>query len=1477
MTARLPHLEVTVVSNEGVTSRLDGVSGETCPNTSAQRVDEDDVLTGLDSTDCLLVDQATIDPWRRIVADVTEANPSLPVGVLIAEEHGMAVPEALEAGATDYFPRSVCHNKPSLVARQLADTVQQTTGSEFEQMYRDLFENVSDGLVVHEPASGEIVDCNGQFCEMTGYSREELVGETIALITAPDGAYSYERAKEHIRRAQTEGPQLFEWHNQRRDGETFYCEIHLDVMQMHGEEYVLASARDITERKRREHEFEQIFNGVQDAISVLDPETLDILEANDAYLDLLGYDSVADLQAEGIEGLSVTSEGYTFEEGYEIHRRVATAGTPESIDWRAETQTGEERFLEVKIAPAVIGGEDVHVAIHRDITERKRREREFEQIFNGVNDIIAVHHPETGELLAVNDRLAAVTGYDRERILEMGAEGLTVATDAFDPDQVQRVIARVMDGEDVDPYEQAIQTADGDRRWLEVNPTRAVIDGQPRFLAIGRDVTTRRKRQQRLEIERDRRSALFENNPDPVLRLEDVDQRPVIREVNPAFEEVFGFDVDAVVGATVGDTLVPDDARDRYERFRSRVADGESVDGEAERLTVGGRREFAFKVIQLDMATETTTDAYVWYTDVSERRRRERAIQTLQRATTRMQRANTAQNVAQIAGESAKEAMEISETVCWLYDDVADQLEPVATTTADIEPDTVPSLTPDQRAYEAFESGEVVTDTDGNTPVALPHERAVMVPLGEHGLLAAGLASGARTDEVLLEVARTLAEQTATALGRVDRAQAVRRTKRRLQAIVDRIDEAIFFAPLSELTEADPAPDFVSSGYEDIWGQRLETVHERYEEGFFGTLHPDDVAGYRNFLAEIVSDVQRDGGNERYTTEYRIERPNGEIRWVESDFYPTVWDSDTPRIVIVSRDITARKERQRTLESFHDATAELTTAETVSAASEVAVDAAADVLDIPATAIYHYDGETATLVPTATGPAMPAPDELTPLSDAQSTAWDTFVSEQLHRVSVDTTSQFAVGPGSTVLLVPLGRNGILGVWGSDDELDTDAASILAATVEASLNRLRGERQLESRREELEAQTERAQRLDAVAELSQRVDAAITTSSSRAGIQEAVCAELTDMDPFMGAFIAAAEVGTDQLTPSTVAGIDRDNAEQALQTPSSPDTHPSVGAWHTGEPQVVNELVGSGRRSEWRQVVLKHGAGAVCAVPVTYNDVTHGVLTVIADEPNSFGEREVDVLSQLGTSIGYAITAVERQRALESDDTLELEFRGQQTDIQFARLARECDCRVRHDRTVRRQDGSVTVYYTAMDASETTAEAAARILPGDVSVVAQRDGETVLERQGSTWFGSLISEYGGLLRRGYATAAGVTVVVELPRETNTRTIVERLGAEYPSLELAAQRQHHDTAVKTAEVRQQLHERLSERQYEALETGYGMGYFDWPRESSGEDVAERLGITQPTVNKHIRLGERKVFDLLFGSERPGGQRQGGPKGG
>jgi len=58
-----------------------------------------------------------------------------------------------------------------------------------------------------------------------------------------------------------------------------------------------------------------------------------------------------------------------------------------------------------------------------------------------------------------------------------------------------------------------------------------------------------------------------------------------------------------------------------------------------------------------------------------------------------------------------------------------------------------------------------------------------------------------------------------------------------------------------------------------------------------------------------------------------------------------------------------------------------------------------------------------------------------------------------------------------------------------------------------------------------------------------------------------------------------------------------------------------------------------------------------------------------------------------------------------------------------------------------------------------------------------------------------------------------------------------------------------------------ELLTERQQEVLRTAYLSGFFDWPRETTGEEVAEMLDITQPTVNRHLRVSERKLLDLLL----------------
>lgn len=61
--------------------------------------------------------------------------------------------------------------------------------------------------------------------------------------------------------------------------------------------------------------------------------------------------------------------------------------------------------------------------------------------------------------------------------------------------------------------------------------------------------------------------------------------------------------------------------------------------------------------------------------------------------------------------------------------------------------------------------------------------------------------------------------------------------------------------------------------------------------------------------------------------------------------------------------------------------------------------------------------------------------------------------------------------------------------------------------------------------------------------------------------------------------------------------------------------------------------------------------------------------------------------------------------------------------------------------------------------------------------------------------------------------------------------------------------------------QLTTSLTERQREAARTAYFAGFFESPREHSGEEVASMLDISQTTFTQHLRAAEKKLFAALI----------------
>lgn len=123
--------------------------------------------------------------------------------------------------------------------------------------FRTVFEEATEGIMVHEPDTGEMVAVNQRACEMFGYDRDEAKDLTVGDLIAGEPPYGGDRAAQVTEKVLHEGPQTVEWKYQRGDGSSFWGEVNLQTIRFRGGRRILALVSDITDRKRYEQALEE--------------------------------------------------------------------------------------------------------------------------------------------------------------------------------------------------------------------------------------------------------------------------------------------------------------------------------------------------------------------------------------------------------------------------------------------------------------------------------------------------------------------------------------------------------------------------------------------------------------------------------------------------------------------------------------------------------------------------------------------------------------------------------------------------------------------------------------------------------------------------------------------------------------------------------------------------------------------------------------------------------------------------------------------------------------------------------------------------------------------------------------------------------------------------------------------------------------------------------------------------------------------
>ncbi|MFU8867366.1 bacterio-opsin activator domain-containing protein [Natronococcus sp.] len=386
---------------------------------------------------------------------------------------------------------------------------------------------------------------------------------------------------------------------------------------------------------------------------------------------------------------------------------------------------------------------------------------------------------------------------------------------------------------------------------------------------------------------------------------------------------------------------------------------------------------------------------------------------------------------------------------------------------------------------------------------------------------------------------------------------------------------------------------------------------------------------------------------------------------------------------------------------------------------------------------------------------------------------------------------------------------------------------------------------------LEATLDRLERLGTV-------ERDLLEASSREAVYRRLCRGVTSLEFAEGsrefAWIGTAGNGSESVDPRAVDG-DADVRPDSLVIPPSPTERDSPpDAVYVGDLTEAPD-------EPWRERALDRGIRAVLSVPLRSGSFRYGTLTVYSTEPGAFDGPVRRGVERLGDVGGSVVDAIETRRALRDEAVTELEFVLRDPDS-LATVAHRIGRPLTVRSIVPRSAGGGTVFATVPDDSESGTDTLADIEDIESGrTIGTVGGERLLEVVvADPSVAVTVAEHGGVVRSLTPADDRTRLVLELSGSADVRAFVDALGRGW-DLELVARRQRERSPEDAFALDSVLRERLSERQRQTLEAAYYAGFFEWPRESTGEAVADSLGVSQPTFSRHVRAAQATLLSVLF----------------
>jgi PAS domain S-box-containing protein len=379
---------------------------------------------------------------------------------------------------------------------------------ESELRYRTIFENVTDGISVHQRYPGRqdrrLLDCNPSYADMAGRSKDELLA--AGDIRHLQIRYHEEEDSREIQARVEQGRPYGGTASWRRpDGRENFHEFRAVPVRMGERILVFGIDRDITQRvrvevalKESEERLRVLFESSPDGVAVCTSPRGVISHLNPAAGLMFGY-SAEELVGRRLEELCLGPNRRVLEAGLS-----SLAGSEELRLERVPFLRGDGEivYVDITASRASFGGDNHFLVYLRDVTQGmiteealRESEEKFAKLFRISPVSLCILTLEEGRILEVNEALVRFSGLGREKLVGRTQKevGLWVCQEA-----VQRLVADLRRRGWVRGRELAVRTAGGGIKTVLASAELSELGNQLCVIAALVDITDRKEAERKL-------------------------------------------------------------------------------------------------------------------------------------------------------------------------------------------------------------------------------------------------------------------------------------------------------------------------------------------------------------------------------------------------------------------------------------------------------------------------------------------------------------------------------------------------------------------------------------------------------------------------------------------------------------------------------------------------------------------------------------------------------------------------------------------------------------------------------------------------------------------------------------------------------------------------------------------------------------------------------------------------------------------